>query len=315
MRALATALALATVLLAGGCGDEQGAGASGDHVQGRIGDLAGTSYGVSLPNGELTVVVADGQASIDSQDAADGQEHEAPDGTQWVGLDWRLDPGAGLDPLQRSLMEDTSQRTSLTLVAGDTRVDLGDAPGSTDTPAETRTSGVVYVAIDTDVDPVVEVSFAGVTASLDIATGEVTGDQVSALADLDPPVAADCPRLRGSRGSAEVACTYVVTRVPYLAGEGWSDEGWTVAQVETRADTFSLSGATYAVQSVEDASSLGEGEASTVVDERLDSLVARVVAEGAPTSLEIVRTFSGVLTDGDGPDDATVELTSSVDLP
>lgn len=314
MRALATALALATVLLASGCGDEQGAGASGDLVQGRLGDLDGTEHSLVLPNGELTVVVAEGQDSISATQAADGQEHEAPDGTQWVGLDWRLDPGAGLDPLQRTLMEDTSQRTSLALVAGDASVDLGDAPGATGTPTDTRTSGIVYVAVDANADAVVEVTFDGVTTSMDTETGELSGDGASALAGLEPPVAADCPQLRARGVTAEVACTYVVTTVPYLTGTGWSAGGWTVAQVETRVDAFTRGGATYTVQSVEDDSSLGGDEAPTVVDQRLDSLVTRVVAEGTPGRLDIVRVLTGARTDGEGPDDASVELSGSVVL-
>lgn len=316
MRALATALALSAVLLAGGCGDEQGAGAAGDLVQGRLGDLDGTSHSVLLPNGELTVVVTDGQDSIGAAQAADGQKHEAPDGTHWVGLDWRLAPGAGLDPLQRTLMEDTAQRTGLALVTAGASVDLGEAPGSSSTSADTRTSGTVYVAVDTDVDPVIEVTFDGVTTSLDTGTGAVSGDQAAALTDLAAPITADCPPLRGTRTTVEVACTYVVTQVPYLAGSGWSGDGWTVAQVDTRADTFTRAGATYDVQATEDASAFvdaPDGD-STVVDERLDSLVTRIVAEGAMRQLDIVRVLSGVRTDGEGPDDATVELAASVDL-
>ena len=317
MRALATALVLGVVLLAGGCGDEEGASAAGDLVQGRLGDLDGTSHTLLLPNGELTVVITDGQDSVGATQAADGQEHEAPDGTHWLGLDWRLDPGAGFDPLQRTLMEDAGQGTGLALVTEDTSVDLGEAPGSTSTPADTRTSGTVYVAVDTEADPVVEVSFDGVTTSLDTGTGEISGDQAAALTDLEAPIADDCPPLRGTRTTAAVACTYVVTQVPYLAGSGWSADGWTVAQVDTRADTFTRGGATYEVQGTEDASAFADAPDgdSTVVDERLDSLVARIVTEGPMTQLDIVRVLTGVRTDGEGPDDATVELAATVDLP
>lgn len=316
MRALVAALALGTVLLAGACGDDQPSATAGDLVQGRLGDLDGEAHGLLTPNGELTVVVVDGLDTIGARQAADGQEHPAPARTRWVALDWRLEPGRGIDPFQRTLMEDQTVRTNLALVAGDVSVELGDAPGSTGTPTDTRTSGIVYVAVAQDADAVVEVTFDGVDTSLDLGTGEVSGSQAAPLADLGAPVADDCPPLRADGVSADVDCSYVVTQVPYLAGRGWSDDGWTVAQVETRVDSFTRGASSYAVESVTDASTFVgvSGDASTVVDDSLDSLVARVAAEGDPQQLEIVRSLAGVRTEGEGPDDATIELTGSLDL-
>lgn len=313
---LATALALAGLLLVGGCGTDAGSAAAGDLVRGRLGDVDGASRSVLLPNGELTMLVGDGQASIAGTDAADGQDHAAPDGTEWIALDWRLDPGAGLDPWQRTLMEDTAQRTGLALVAGGTTTDLGDAPGSTSTPAETRTGGVVYVAVPTDATPVLEVTFDGETTSLDLTTGELSGGGADELTDLAAPVSAECPPLRGQRVTADVACTYTLTTVPYLSGEGWSEgDGWTVAQVEARVDAFTRAGTTYDVQAMTDGSGFdGATGLSTVVDERLTSLVSRVVVDGAPDTLDIARTLTGLRDDGQGPEDARAELTASVQL-
>lgn len=211
-------------------------------------------------------------------------------------------------------MEDTAQRTSLALVAGEDRTDLGDAPGSTATPAGTRTSGIVWVAVETGAEPVVEVSFDGVTTTIDPTTGELSGDQAEALTDLPAPTSAACPPLRGSGGRADVDCAATVTTVPYLAGKGWSADGWTVAQVETRVDEFVRGQATYAVQEVADASTLDGGGESTVVDDRLDSLVTRVVAEGAAQRLEVARVLTGVRSDGEGPEDASLQVGTTIDL-
>jgi hypothetical protein len=134
------------------------------------------------------------------------------------------------------------------------------------------------------------------------------------MADLEAPESGDCPQLRARGGAADVACTYVVTGVPYLAGEGWSDDGWTVAQVETRVDRFERSRATYEVQSVTDDSSMEGADGSTVVDERLDSLVTRLVAEGTPSQLTVRRVLEGVRTDGPGPDDAVLTVSGVVEL-
>jgi hypothetical protein len=314
MRRTGAALILVAVLAIAGCGDDDGAGAVGDLVQGRLGDLDGPSYALLVPNGRLTVVVTDGQDSLGATEAADGQERDAPAGTEWVALDWRLEPGADLDALQRTLMEDTEQRTTLRLVTGDGTVDLGDAPGSSATPSGTRTSGTVWVAVEEGTAPVVEVAFDDLTTSLDTGSGEVSGDMAAALGDLEEPASGDCATLQAPGGAADVACAYVVTRVPYLPGRGWSDEGWTVAQVETRVDEFERAGATYAVQSVQDASTMEGADGSTVVDERLDSLVSRLVAAGAPAQLEVRRDLQGVRTDGRGPDEATLTVSGVVDL-
>jgi hypothetical protein len=87
-----------------------------------------------------------------------------------------------------------------------------------------------------------------------------------------------------------------------------------VAQVETRVDEFERAGATYAVQSVQDASTMEGAEESTVVDERLDSLVSRLVAAGAPHRLEVRRELEGVRTDGRGPDEATLAVSGVVEI-
>ncbi|SEB59852.1 hypothetical protein SAMN04489844_0638 [Nocardioides exalbidus] len=314
---VAGSLALASVLLVSACGgDESGSAQAGDLVRGRLGEVEGTTHSLLLPNGLLTVVAAEGPDSIGPTDAADGREHPAPDGAEWLTLDWELSPGEGLDPFQRTLMEDTAQRTTLELVAGDATTELGDAPGSTSTPTEVRTGGTVYVAVASGESPVVEVTFDGVTTSLDLDTGSATGDRADALADLAAPESAECPPLRGTGVSADVACTYTLTRVPYLSGQGWSDgDGWTVAQVETRIDSFTRAGTTYDVQGAEDASGFdGTTGESTVVDERLTSLVTRVVVDGNPSTLDIARTLTGLRADGQGPEDASAELTGTVEL-
>ena len=313
---LAVGLGLAAVVLVAGCGgDGDDPAQAGDLVRGRLGGVDGTSHTLLLPNGLLTVVVADGASSIGPTEAADGTEHPAPDGTEWVALDWSFDPGRGIEPWQRALMEDKAQRTTLDLVAGDVTTDLGDAPGSTSTPAEVRTGGTVYVAVDTEDAAVIEVTFDGATTHIDTGTGEVSGDRADAITDLTAPVFDDCPPLRGSGAQAEITCSYIITTIPYLAGSGWSDDGWTVAQVETRGDTFVRGRGTYAVQSTEDDSGFdGETGTSEVADELLNRLITRVVTEGDAEQLDIVRRLTGFLTDGTGPEDATVELGATVDL-
>ncbi|GAA1934396.1 hypothetical protein [Nocardioides hwasunensis] len=313
-RAVTTAMALAVVLLAPGCGGGDD-GSVGDLVGGSLGEVEGIEHVVVVPNGPLTIVVGEAKGLLTGSEAADGREHVAPEGTEWVPLDWRLGIDDDLDPLQRTLMGDPSQRTTLELVAGVVTTTLGDAPGSTSTPAESRTGGPVYVIVATDSARVVEVTFDGVTASLDLGTGQVAGERAEALTDLAPPVSAVCPPLAGKRVTADVACTYTVATVPYLSGEGWAEDGWTVGQVETRIDSFERAGATYDVRAATDSSGFdGSTTGSTVVDERLTSLVTRFFVDGTPTRLDIARTLTGLRADGRGPEDATAELSTTVEL-
>ncbi|MBS2936605.1 hypothetical protein KDN32_02475 [Nocardioides sp. J2M5] len=81
-------------------------------------------------------------------------------------------------------------------------------------------------------------------------------------------------------------------------------------------DSFTRGDTTYDVQSATDASSLDGGPAaSTVVDERLTSLVTRSVVDGDATRLDLVRTLTGLRDEGPGPEDATITVTGEVDLP
>ena len=121
--------------------------------------------------------------------------------------------------------------------------------------------------------------------------------------------------VRWSGGTAEVACGYTLTTVPYLGGRGWSSDGWTVAQVETRMDEFRAGRSTYATSEIADASELvGAGSSSSeVVDRRLRSLVTRLVAEGPADALQVVQEVDGAKVDGDGPE--TADVTYSVRVP
>lgn len=277
LRAAALGVCLAVSLT--GC--DADTGASDDAVvQGRPGELDGSEFTLVVPNGGVRFQVGEPVDEITGTEAADGHAHEAPEGHDWIGVTWQFQPGADFDPFHRTLMHDPAQRTSLALVEGDSTFDLGDANHSTSTPADTRTSGIVYVPVSEGAGVRLEATFDGRTTAVDTSSGEVTG-ATTAFDGLDAaPEAVDCPRLTAQAGRADIACSYVLTSVPYLAGAGWSDDGWTVAQVETRVDTFQVGRSTYAVQGVTDASRLhggsGSGKAeSTIVADRLDSLVTR----------------------------------------
>ncbi|WGY03194.1 hypothetical protein QI633_05410 [Nocardioides sp. QY071] len=317
MRRTAAAVVAGAALVLSGCTGAADDAAIGDVVQGRTGDLSGVEHVVQLPSGRVRITLGKPTDAVSAEDAADGQEHAAPDGGDWVAVDWHFEPGAGLSPFTRSVMaEDDGPRTTLTLSADDETYRLGDVASTTKTPADTRTSGIVHVALPSGADPVLTVDFDGVTARVDTGSGEVTGELADALADPAEPVSGDCGGGDVAGGRTQVACTWTVTTVPYLPGHGWSDTGWTVAQAETRVDGFTRHGSRYTTSAITDASELTGAAASTseVVDARLTTLVARAVAEGPATGLSLVRTVQGTKVAGSGPDTASVTWTTTVPL-
>jgi hypothetical protein len=301
---------------ASGCGGDSSAASAGDVVQGRDGDVDGArSYAVLVPTGELTVQVSKPVDVLSARQAADGTTHEAPAGTGWVGVDWTFAPGADYDPLLRTLMDAPMVPTTVRLESAGTSTELGVAPGATGTPADTRTSGVVWVAVEQDAVPVVQVEFDGVIFSVDTASGEVTGEQAAALEDLTAPQAPECRLAPLGPGAAEGTCVVTLAQVPYLAGRGWARLGWSVVRVETRVDTFRRDGSAYTVQEVQDGSVVdGRAMDQDGATRRRGSLVTQVVTGGSPQVLNVDRTLSGVLADGGGPDEASVVVGAVVDL-
>ena len=165
MRRGALAPLVVALLALAGCGDDAEAAHVGDVVQGRLDELSGDEFVVQVPTGRVRIIVGEPSPVVADTDAADGQQHDAPEGAVWVPLDWHFEPGAGLAPFHRALMADDAPRTTLTLSAGDQEQVLGDAGSSEATPGETRTTGVVHVALPVDEAPTIDVEFDGLSTA------------------------------------------------------------------------------------------------------------------------------------------------------
>jgi hypothetical protein len=304
MRRAVLALGLASALWLVGCDDPTAR--PGDIVQGRLGEVVGEEYVVQVPTGRVRFVLGERRDEVAAGDAADGQEHAAPEGTEWQAVDWSFEAGGGLSELHRVLMDDPVARTTLVLASSGDEVALGDATPSSEMPADTRTSGPVHVAVPEGETPALVVEFAGRSTRVDLGTGEAAGDLAASMSEASEPTAQDCSDGGLSAGTPAPACLATAAWGPYRAGEGWSDDGWTLAQLETKLDSFEIDGTRYGTRSTTESSRLldvGETSAETTY-ERGGALITHLLAPGRAAALRVDRTFAGNRQRGDGPEQA-----------
>jgi hypothetical protein len=335
MRPVALALAgLLTVLLLGvgltACGN-QGAGASdGDVVEGHLSDkVTGDSSYVLLPTGRIDLTVGAPVDEVTADQAGDGEKHQAPDGGAFVPVTWDHDPfGAGAVPVE--VMGADPQEADVTLVSGDTEADLG-APyqlagdqGTTDTGV-----GTMYVAVDGDGQaPTFEVSYDGLTQTLDPATGDRDAGAAAPLyAEATAGIEAPCTQEGFASGDVtpEISCLVnAPQRTPYLPGHGWADDGhvWLLVGVDISLSGVQVGSTSYDVTSVHPHLTVNDADALPA-DDRFGN------AEPQPTSVRGTWAFDGstdantlsislglVLerTSGPGPSTRQETVQQSVDL-
>ena len=152
------------------------------------------------------------------------------------------------------------QEAQVTLVAGETRADLGSpyrVAGETGT-ADTGVS-TMYVAVDQASDEVGDVSFEvtydGLTQTVSPATGDRDAGAAAPLYE-EPTIGIEAPCT--SEGFATPRCSptsCVVNapqRTPYLPGQGWAEEGRTFVLVTAffTVDSVEVHGTSHDVDQV-----------------------------------------------------------------
>jgi hypothetical protein len=329
----AFALALAGLLAGAGltaCG-HQGAGtAGGDVVEGHLSDqVTGDSSYVLLPTGRIDLTVGAPVDEVTADQAGDGERHEAPDGGAFVPVTWKHDPfGAGAVPV--NVMGADPQDADVVLVSGDTKADLG-APyqlagdqGTTDTGI-----GTMYVAVDGDGKaPTFEVSYDGLTQTVDPATGDRDAGAAAPLyGEATVGVEAPCTKEGFASGDVtpDISCLVnAPQRTPYLPGHGWAEDGhvWLLVGVDISLSSVQVRNAAYDVTSVQPQFTLNDADALPP-DDRFG------IAEPQPTSVRGTWAFDGstdantlgitldlVLekTSGPGPSTRREQVQQSVDL-
>ena len=201
-----------------------------------------------LPTGRIDLTVGDPTDELTEEQVGDARR--APDGGSFLPVAWAHDP-FGESGVPIGVIGAEPQEAQVTLVAGETRADLGSpyrVVGDTGT-ADTGVS-TMYVAVDQAPDDVGDVSFEvtydGLTQTVSPCHGRPRrGRRGTAVRRADDR-RRGAVHVRGVRDAARCSPTSpcVVNapqRTPYLPGHGWAEEG----------RTFVLVSAFFTVDSVE----------------------------------------------------------------
>ena len=268
MRRLVVAAVTGLLLGAGltACGDQGSATGAGEVVVGHASDdVTGDSGFVLLPTGRLDLTVGDPLEKLTDEQV--GVARRAPDGGGFVPVAWAHDPfGEGGVPI--GVIGAEPQEAQVTLVAGETRADLGSPyrlvgdQGTGDTGVSTMYVAVAAAAEDLD-DVSFEVTYDGLTQTVTPATSE--RDAGAAAPFYDEPtigVGAPCtsegfatPRVR-----PDISCVVnAPQRTPYLPGHGWADENrtWLLVSVDVTIDSVEVAGVSHDVDDVTPRLTLG----------------------------------------------------------
>jgi hypothetical protein len=305
-------LALAVL---GACGDDDsGAGDAsevGRVVVGHLSDgVRGDSAFVLVPTGRLDVTVGTAVDRVTADQAADGNEHRAPDGGSFVPVQWSFDP-FGEGGARVPVIGANPEPTEVALVVGDTSVELGSpykvtGEGITDTGV-----GTMYAAVDGAPDAVddvqVSVSYDGLTQTVNPATGERDAGAAAPLYDK-PSMGIEAPctseGFAHGRVRPEISCLVnAPTRVPYLPTHGWAEDGrtWLVVPLDIAIDSVDVGGTSYDVTSVEPRLTVDGGE--PLADDRFGK------AEPQPSAVRDTWAFDVA---SDGPQRLTISLDATL---
>jgi hypothetical protein len=220
------------------CGDQGSATSAGEVVVGHASDaVTGDSTFVLLPTGRIDLTVGDPTEKLTEEQV--GDVRRAPDGGGFLPVSWAHDP-FGESGVPIGVIGAEPQEAQVTLVAGQTRADLGSpyrVVGDTGT-ADTGVS-TMYVAVDQGPDEVGDVSFEvtydGLTQTVSPSTGTRDAGVAAPLYD-EPTIGVEAPCT--SEGFAtpqvqpDISCVVnAPQRTPYLPGHGWAEEGRTFVLV------------------------------------------------------------------------------------
>lgn len=307
----ALALAVATAWALTGCG---GGGNGGDKRVDGVSHMTGSVVPVQLPTGRLRLTLAKPRSAVSAAQAADGRRHEAPDGQAYLGVGWAFQPEAGLPTWQRAFVVNDKAVASLALAVDGKTYSIGSV----------NSSGLpVYVLVPKGGDPHVEVTFAGVTQRIDVATSKRDPGRAAALYRQQPniPVSHGCANGDWNARVAGLTCAYWAARMPYLPSLGWRRAGWLVVSVRAGAAAVHRGGHDYPVATMSDASRLaGAKPAATLLPHAHDlpsskpGLQRYLAFAAGGGSLRIVRVLKLDSDHGHRPPRRTVTISTTVRL-
>jgi hypothetical protein len=304
----AAGLALLTTAALSGCGSSPGDDAVVVPAAESL-SIDGDEFEVMLPSGQFVFTVTEPRDELSESDAADGEAREAPDGRQYVGLEWDW---RGMASRAFSLLNHDvpPQVAEVSVMTGDDELAVFELDTQDRSPA-----GRAWVLVSDDADPVLQVTYDGHTQTVDLGSGDVDAGVAEGFYDI-ATYNVDCPD-QGPGTDRDglqyrIECTVgEVVAVPYVADLGWADEGqiWLLVPVELRPGevrfTSGSESTRYRVDHEDGSIAVGDGDPVELwqaegMTDGFGATYAVPVPVGGPWQLEITRSYD-LTRDGSAP--------------
>ncbi len=301
----------------------------GDTVAGRVAGLnVGKPVSVVTPAGRLKVAFMEPVDHLDADRTTDLRERNAPEGGAFVPIVWSFEDDEIFGVITRVFGERKALELEMT-VDGEKYSLTPPSPGSGKT-AE-------YLAVDSNGDDVrLDVTYNGLTQTLDGQTGEVDMGVAAGLYDL-PDVkirSQKCP-IKKWLTSPQFFINYQCTALtavptPYVA-DTWAKEGhtWLAVRLQTTLSLFATgslvdeSVASYDAVDTTDLTTIdGKKPLGALEINETDGTLAGILVfdiEGKlPTTMDVLRKYKLVLSGGAGesnaPEKRTVKIGGELEL-
>lgn len=300
----------------------------GDQVSGRAGDLeTGEPTAVITPAGRLSVSFADPVTELDKDETTDLTARSAPGGGSFVPVVWSFENDKIFGEITRLFGD--RQPLEVDLVTGGERYSLtppDSGPGKT---AE-------YVAVEGSGEDVsLEVTYDGLTQTLDAESGKLDKGVAAALYDLPKTKIKikDCPTKKWFTQALiyqQYECRYTTAiPSPYVVNE-WVKKGhtWLAVTVATNLALYATGELDAAIASYD---VVGNKELSTIDGEKPLGTLNERVNEGAasgtlvfdingklPKMMQILREYklnlNGAVGKIDAPQKRTAKIGGEIEL-
>ena len=267
--------------------------------------LQGNEFEVVLPSGLFRFTATDTRDEVTEGEAADGKPHEAPDGQQYLGLQWDWEGMTG--PVFSVLNRDQPPlAATVSVVASEQEVSVFELDTQAASPGDRA-----WVLVPDEADARLQVTYDGHTQTVDLASGEVDAGVAEGFYGIgDVGYAPDCPDQGPGNASGRdgwqyrIECTVgEVYAVPYVAGLGWAAEGqtWLLAPVQLAAWEFGFAvgdeSTRYRVDDEEESVSVaGGGDPETLqhageTPGRFETVYAVPVPAEGPWVLDVTHSY------------------------
>lgn len=210
---------------------------AGDTVEGRLDDVkAGKAVDVVTPAGQLSVAFADPVPSLEKDQTTDRTDREAPEGGSFVPIVWSF-----ADDIFGQINRVFGDRQPLEL-----KLDVDGKKYKLTPPSPGSEKTTEYLAVESGGDDItLDVTYDGVTQTLDAQTGKLDKGDAAGLYDVAEAAVKikDCPIkkwLSNPQNYVQYRCQYTAPiATPYVVNE-WAKPGhsWLAINIATTLTLF-----------------------------------------------------------------------------